>query len=204
MYRPNRITRLAVLAVAGSFAVSACGSSDSESSSGGSSDSGSSSEKKGTQLYFVDGNTADYAKDFDPGTLQGVKATYPGAELGDAFRERLLGVNPKLKDFTYGPESYDATNIIALAAIQAGDDSGEAIGAEIINVTKDGTACTSFEECAKLLEDGEDIDYQGPSGPTDMTETGSLIAGTYGVQEYKKGNTYEQIDSISGVVPPTE
>ena len=118
MYRPNRFTRLAVLAVAGSFAVSACGSSDSDSSSGGSSDEGSSAEKKGTQIYFVDGNTADYSGDFDPGTLKGVKATYPGAELGDAFRERMLGVNSKLKDFTYGPESYDATIVAALAATE--------------------------------------------------------------------------------------
>src|SRR4051794_15100135 len=29
------------------------------------------------QTYFVDGNTADYSKDFDPGTLKGVKATFP-------------------------------------------------------------------------------------------------------------------------------
>jgi branched-chain amino acid transport system substrate-binding protein len=36
-----------------------------------------------------------------------------------------------------------------------------------------------------------------------MTDSGSLVAGTYGIQEYKKGNTYEQIDSVSGVVPQT-
>ena len=29
------------------------------------------------QIYFVDGNTADYSKDFKPGTLKGVKATLP-------------------------------------------------------------------------------------------------------------------------------
>src|SRR3954447_17295102 len=32
------------------------------------------------QTYFVDGNTADYSKDFPKGTLKGVKATYPGAD----------------------------------------------------------------------------------------------------------------------------
>ena len=104
---------------------------------------------------------------------------------------------------TYGPESYDAVVISALAAIAAGDDSGEAIGANIVDVTREGTKCTTFEECAGLLEDGEDIDYDGKSGPADMTDSGSLIAGSYGINEYGKGNTYEQIDNVSGVVPAT-
>ena len=37
-----------------------------------------------------------------------------------------------------------------------------------------------------------------------MTDSGSLIAGTYGINEYGKGNTYEQIDTVSGVVPATK
>ncbi|MGB0099261.1 MAG: ABC transporter substrate-binding protein [Nocardioides sp.] len=151
------------------------------------------------QLYFVDGNLADYSKEsFD---LTGVKGTVPvPAEIDETFNERLLEIDPKLKDFSYSAQSYDAVVIIALAAIAAGDDSGEAVGAEIINVTREGEACASFEECAKLLEDGADIDYEGVSGPTDMNETGSPASGTIGIQEYTKGNTYEQIDSVSGVV----
>ena len=89
---------------------------------------------------------------------------------------------------------------LALAAIAAGDDSGEAIGANIIDVTKEGTQCSSFEECAKLLEQGEDIDYEGASGPTDMNDTGSPASGTIGIQLYEKGNTYKQVDTVSGVV----
>ena len=112
-----------------------------------------------------------------------------------------MEVDPKLKEFSYGPQAYDATIITALAAIAAGDDSGEAVGANIVDVTVEGTQCTTFEECAQLLEDGEDIDYQGASGPADMNDSGSLQAGTYGINEYKKGNTYEQVDSVSGVLP---
>jgi branched-chain amino acid transport system substrate-binding protein len=153
------------------------------------------------QIYFVDGNLADYSKEnFD---LTGVIGTAPGAAEPDAEFEARLKEDPTVKDLTYGPESYDATVITALAAIAAGDDSGEAIGSEIVNVTREGTECASFEECAALLEDGEDIDYTGKSGPTDMTDSGSLIAGTYGINEYK-GNTYERIDTVSGVVPATQ
>ncbi len=202
MYRPNRFTRLAVLAVAGSFAVSACGSSDSESSSGGSSDEGSSSsEKKGTQLYFVDGNTADYSEDFDPGTLKGVKATYPGAELGDEFRKRMLTIDKNLKDFTYGPESYDATIVTALAAIAADNDSGKAIAQEMANVSGEGEKCTEFKQCADLLADGTDIDYDGVSGPLDLNSTGSPSAATIGIFEYAEGNNYENLDYITGEIP---
>ncbi|MGH3346256.1 MAG: ABC transporter substrate-binding protein [Nocardioides sp.] len=150
------------------------------------------------QLYFVDGNLSDYSEEtFD---LTGVKGTLPvSGDPDPAFNDRLLEIDPKLKDFSYGPQSYDAMMIIALAAIAAGDDSGEAIGAEIINVTKEGTACATFEECAGLLEDGEDIDYEGASGPTDMNDTGSPASGTIGINEYT-GNKYKQVDTVSGLV----
>ena len=129
MYRPNTLMRAAVVAAAGSLVLAGCGGSDG--------DSGNSGTKKssGVQLYFVDGNTADYSGDFDKGTLNGVRATFPGAELGDEFKQRLLKTNPKLKDFTYGPESYDATVVVALAAIAAKNDSGKAIGEKMAEVT---------------------------------------------------------------------
>jgi branched-chain amino acid transport system substrate-binding protein len=105
-----------------------------------------------------------------------------------------------VKDFTYGPQAYDATILSALAAIAAGSDSGEAIASQIINVSKDGTKCTTFEECAGLLDKGEDIDYDGVSGPVDMNDSGSPNKATIGIQQYDKGNKYKQIDSVSGVI----
>lgn len=158
------------------------------------------------QLYFVDGNLSNYPdEDFN---LDGVKGTAPTSATPDPeFEARLFDTPPMSKDdaVLYGPESYDAVIISALAAIAAGDDSGEAIGANIVDVTREGTKCATFEECAALLEEGEDIDYDGKSGPADMTDTGSLAAGTYGIYEYSGGeNAYEQIDTVSGVVPPSE
>ena len=47
------------------------------------------------QTYFVDGNTADYSKDFPKGTLKGVKATYPGAELTSDFKDRHAEDRPE-------------------------------------------------------------------------------------------------------------
>lgn len=151
------------------------------------------------QIYFVDGNLADYSSEnFD---LTGVKGTLPvSGDPDPGFNDRLLEIDPKLKDYSYGPQSYDAAIIIGLAAIAADSDNGEAIGAEIINVTREGTQCSEFEECAQLLEDGEDIDYEGASGPTDMNDSGSPASGTIGINEYSKGNKYEQVDQVSGLV----
>jgi len=151
------------------------------------------------QIYFVDGNTADYSNEkFD---LTGVKGTIPvPAEIDPTFNDKLKSIDPSLKDFSYGPQSYDAAVIIALAAIAADSDNGEAIGSQIVDVTREGTQCSSFKECADLLADGEDIDYQGASGPTDMNDSGSPSSGTIGIQEYSKGNTYKQVDSVSGVI----
>ena len=143
------------------------------------------------QTYFVDGNTADYSKDFPKGTLEGIKATYPGAELKDDFKKRMLEVDPKLKDFTYGPESYDATIMSALAAEAAKNDSGEAIASELINISRDGEECTTFADCVKLIKDGTDIDYNGVSGPVDLNETGSPSKATIGIFEYDNNNKYD-------------
>jgi ABC-type branched-subunit amino acid transport system substrate-binding protein len=155
---------------------------------------------KDQQVYFVDGNTADYSKDFSKGTLTGVKATYPGAELSSDFKKRMLETNPNLKDFTYGPESYDATTMVALAAEAAKSDDATTFGPKIIEISKDGTQCSSFKECSDLLKKGEDIDYQGVSGPCDLGDTGSPTKATIGIFQYDNSNTYKNMKYVTGVI----
>ena len=116
---------------------------------------------------MVDGNTADYSKDFDPGTLKGAQGTIPGAEANDAFKKRLDGTNGSpLSSYAYGPEAYDATMLIALAAVKAGAVDGPSIQAQMAAVSgsTNGTKCTGFKECADLLASGKEIDYQPVSG----------------------------------------
>jgi ABC-type branched-subunit amino acid transport system substrate-binding protein len=155
---------------------------------------------KDLQIYFVDGNTADYSKDFPHGTLAGVKATYPGAQLTSSFKQRMLKTNPKLKDFTYGPESYDAVTMTALAAIAANSDDPTTFAPDIIKISKDGTKCTSFKQCAALLKQGKDIDYDGVSGPCDLGPTGSPTKATIGIFQYDASNTYHNLKYVTGVI----
>ena len=157
---------------------------------------------KTQQVYFVDGDTKQFGstKTFAKGTLTGVKATYPGAELTSDFKPRMLKTDPKLTDFTYGPESYDATVLTALAAIQAKSDDPTTFAPDIIKVSKDGTQCSSFKDCAALLKKGEDIDYQGVSGPVDMGDTGSPTKATIGIFQYDATNNYKNIKYVTGVI----
>jgi branched-chain amino acid transport system substrate-binding protein len=161
---------------------------------------------KDVQTYFVDGNTSDYStsgtKQLPPGTLTGTKGTIPGADSGDAFKKRLLTVDPKLKDYSYAGESYDATILSALAAIAAGDDSGDAIAKKMVETSTGGEKCDTFDKCAKLLEADKsaDIDYDGVSGPIELGETGSPTAASIGIYEYNKDNTYKAVDYISGKI----
>jgi branched-chain amino acid transport system substrate-binding protein len=156
--------------------------------------------------YFVDGNTADYSADSDvplpPGTLAGTKGTIPGAETATDFKDRLMAVDPKLTDFSYSAESYDAVVTSALAAIAAGSDAGEAIASTLVDVTTGGEKCTTFADCAALLEEdpAADIDYDGVSGPIEFSELGSPTAASIGIYEYDAKNKIAPVEYISGQI----
>ncbi len=141
------------------------------------------------QLYTVDGNTsASLGEDLPPGTLKGTKGSLPGAEATAEFRKRLATVDPALKDFSYAAESYDAVITSALAAIAADSDSGKAIAAQLPGVTREGTKCKTFQECKTLLDDGTDIDYDGISGPIELSEKGDPTSAIVGIYSYGPDN----------------
>ncbi|GAA3658155.1 ABC transporter substrate-binding protein [Nonomuraea antimicrobica] len=141
--------------------------------------------------YMVDGNTSNtnYVK-MPKGTLTGVKGTIPGAAAPEDFQTKLLEVNKDLEDFSYAPESYDAANLIALAAEAAKSDAGVDIAAKLAEVSKGGEKCKSFKECVDLLKAGTDIDYEGVSGPVEFNEAGDPAVATIGIYQYGEDNKY--------------
>ncbi|MFC9561909.1 ABC transporter substrate-binding protein [Agromyces sp. NPDC056965] len=151
----------------------------------------------GDQLYFVDGNLSDYSADFAPGLIAGSKGTLPGPKLEDDFRDRLLGIDPDLADFSYGPESYDATVLIALAAYAANSTDGADIAKYLRQVSGgsgDGEKVTTFADGAALLAEGKQIDFDGASGPITLDEHGDPTEATIGVYEYGDDNKYTRIN----------
>jgi len=175
----RRHTRVVAAILGLSLLAAACGSDDEEPEAEGPAETTESTESGGE----------------DVGELSGMKGTTPAPETTpevedfqsrmDAFAEEA-GID--LNDtYAYGPESYDATIIVALAAQVAGDD-GAAHAAEIVNVSKEGEQCSTFADCMALIEAGTDIDYEGVSGPTDMSGNGEPIIGSYAVQVYGDDN----------------
>lgn len=138
------------------------------------------------KIYLVDGNISNALgeKFAEPGALAGIKGTLPAAEIPGDFRDRLLEVDPELKDYSYGPETYDAVTIIALATVVAGTDDPAAVAAVINGVTRDGEKCETFAACTDLIEAGTDIDYDGPSGPQTFGPSGEPTEANFSIMSY--------------------
>ncbi|MHA7273156.1 ABC transporter substrate-binding protein [Arthrobacter sp. TMT4-20] len=149
-------------------------------------------------LFLVDGNTADYSADLDPGTMEGAQGTIPGPFTGDAFQEALLEIDPALTSWSYAGESYDAANVVALAAEAAGSTDGAAIAAELQGVTGEGEKCYDFAACVTLLRDGEDIDYDGISGPITFDENGDPTEAFIGIYAFDGDNVPQPSRSETG------
>jgi branched-chain amino acid transport system substrate-binding protein len=130
-----------------------------------------------TPLYTADGmQTNSLTSKVDPanpGTVKGIKGTVPsGAPKGGVptFPAEYKAFAPGADD-TFAAHAYDCITVIALAAQEAKSDDSTKIHAHVIDVTRDGTKCTSFAACKKLLDQGKDIDYDGASGPLKFVKT---------------------------------
>ena len=153
------------------------------------------------KLYFVDGNLANFSEDFEPGTLTGAKGTLPGLDI-ETIPEFLTKMNdnwvaegnPDLDGvYSYGPESYDAVVLLALAALAAGSVEGVDMAGKLQEVSGgsgSGTKCTSFAECADIINGGGVADYDGVSGPITFNEVGDPTEASIGVYVYEDSNEY--------------
>ncbi len=180
MRRNSRLWRVLASLFALALLAAACGDDD---------DTGAT-----TTTAADDETTTTAADGGGGGELAGAKGTTPAPETTDevtAFRARMDGQDPNLEDYSYGPESYDSVVIIALAAQVAGTD-GSGHAAEIVNVTKGGEQCSTYADCLALVQAGTDIDYQGVSGPTDMSGNGEPIIGSYSILTYGDDNRIDE------------
>jgi branched-chain amino acid transport system substrate-binding protein len=155
-----------------------------------------------SSIYMVDGNTADYSKDFEPGTLEGAQGTIPGAFPSDEFQARLKEVDANLTDYAYGPESYDATILAALAAVKGGATDGVTIQANMAAVSgaDGGEECSTFADCVALLDDGSDIHYVGQSGIGPFNSDNDPSSAFIGVYKYGADNKNVWVKAVEGSV----
>lgn len=149
------------------------------------------------KVYFVDGNLSN-SYEFPEGTLEGAKGTLPGNFAPEEFRKRLLEIDPALTDFSYSAEAYDAVIVSALAAAQGGSDDPTTIRDNLQAVSEGGTKCTVFADCLVLIANGEDIDYDGASGPITFDKNGDPTEAYIGIYQYEANNRYVPLNAEFG------
>lgn len=153
---------------------------------------------KPTSMFMVDGNTSDYSKDFQAGTLKGAQGTIPGTFAKDDFKKQLLAIDPSLKDYSYAGESWDAVNLIALAAEEAKSTKGVDIAKHLKDVSQGGEKCGDFASCVTLLRQGKDIDYDGKSGPVTFSDAGDPTEAYIGIYQFDDKNVPQPIKEEYG------
>ena len=106
----------------------------------------------------------------------------------------------KLKDFSYGPESYDATILAALAAVKGGANDSVTVQKNFAAVSgaTDGTECTTFADCVALLEDGQEIRYAGPSGIGPIDDENDPSSAFVGIYTFDDKNAYSLSSTVEG------
>ncbi|SCG57056.1 ABC transporter substrate-binding protein [Micromonospora humi] len=159
------------------LATSACGSDEPK-------DAGTTQ----VRLYGTDGNMQNsFAAELkDRASLvNGMKGTTPLTPLPESFKERLRNVDPKLNDFLYAAESYDAVVISALATQLAGTTAPREIAQQIVGVTAGGQRCDEVAACLQLARAGQDLEYRGVSlTRAGFTDTGEPATASYGTLHF--------------------
>ncbi len=122
----------------------------------------------------------------NPAVLDGMLGISQTAKGNDAFKQRL---SAEAGDYlAYAAEGYDCVILLALAARTVGDPSdGEAMMAAIAKLTHEGVECSSYGECAALIDEGRDVDYSGVSGPINLSPEGDPTVALYSIHTWEDG-----------------
>lgn len=111
----------------------------------------------------------------------------------DLFRAEYNGEVP----LTFSAQTYDAVMLLALAAEKAGETSGRALRDALQTVSappgeRIGIGPDEFKRAVQLLRSGQDINYEGASGPIDFDEQGDVTATSYQLWQVQ-GSTFVEV-----------
>jgi ABC-type branched-subunit amino acid transport system substrate-binding protein len=149
-----------------------------------------------SKAFFTDGlASADLPKDVSSSIIDGMRGTAPGSpdtgasaknwdKLYTSFAPKDVGRQ------TFDTQNFDAVTLCYLSAVAAGSTDGQDMADEVRDVSAPPGKKYSWEqlpEAIKALQNGDDIDYQGASGPIDMNSDGDATAGVYDTFEFKSG-----------------
>jgi ABC-type branched-subunit amino acid transport system substrate-binding protein len=144
--------------------------------------------------FITDGLAASaLPKDAGRDATEGMRGTAPGSpdsgSASEAF-DKLYTDAPGPERQTFDAQNFDAVILCYLAAVAAGSTNGEDMAKELQDLTGPGGQKYTWEQlpdAIKALENGDDIDYEGASGPINLNDDGDPTAGVYDLYRYKDG-----------------
>lgn len=92
----------------------------------------------------------------------------------DDFVQRLRTIDPSVENAAGAAEAYDATIIIALAALAANDDGAASLRASFASVIDGDVVCASYGECATAIADNKSVRYQAQRSDWAVGDDGRL------------------------------
>ncbi len=137
----------------------------------------------GTQFLeaLSDAGTSNLASIIVNDALRSAESAQRVAALPAATRNKITGVAPQAESNDpstpfdppgpFATQAFDCVTLIALAAADANSDVGSNIAAQLPGISVGGQTCRTYLECSEALATLS-IDYDGPSGLTDIGGSG--------------------------------
>jgi ABC-type branched-subunit amino acid transport system substrate-binding protein len=152
--------------------------------------------------------SGDLAESAGADAVNGLRGTAPGVPDGDPSEEAFDALYAEAEPAdverqTFDAQNFDAVMLCYLAAVAAGSTEGADMAEHVVDISAPPGDAYTFEqlpEAIEALENGDDIDYQGASGPIDMDENGDATAGVYDIYEFTDG-VPEPTDEIEVQLP---
>jgi branched-chain amino acid transport system substrate-binding protein len=143
--------------------------------------------------FFTDGlASTDLVATVGREVIEGMVGSAPGTLSGpslDAF-DKLFTQAPGPPRNLFDSTTFDNVVLCYLASVAAGSTEGTAIAEEITDITGPGGTKYTWQQLPQAIEalqNGEDIDYEGASGPIDWDDNGDLSKYVYDISEFRNG-----------------
>jgi ABC-type branched-subunit amino acid transport system substrate-binding protein len=113
--------------------------------------------------------------------------------FADLFQEEY-GSEPGV----FTAQAYDATAVLILANVAAGDNDGAAVRDNVravANPNGQEVGPSNLDEAVRMVADGEEVNYQGASSPVDFDDNGDMETVTYEIFEFSEAGV-ETTDTV--------
>jgi branched-chain amino acid transport system substrate-binding protein len=147
-------------------------------------------------LAFEDGVGATT---IPPDTLANAKGSRPSgpeevSPAAEAFDKLYKSAPGEKARGTFDAQNFDAVSLCVLSAVAAGSTEGPAMAEQIQAVASapgDQYDYTEMADAIAALQAGEDIDFEGVSGPLDLDDNGDPLIGFYDLYAYDGQGKFE-------------